>query len=423
MLQLLSPDKAEILLREEIRKIKESRFFDYSAKTPSFPIDKAMAEKGLMLGLMVARTKTGEEISFKAFSGQLHGSYIVHGFVPPCLSQREFNAVVEKRDGRIHELTGRIGRGEEELIEERAELSHEALKEIEGLYKFYTPRGTTNFKKMGLKNIPTGTGDCAAPKLFSHAFKHGFEPLSLSEIYFGKGCGNKVDGESYTPCDERCTLIMKHILGVDLLYSDDDIAVVSKPSGELSVPGRGPEKADCTMLKVHELFPSSPIVCSCHRLDMDTSGVLVYAKTEEAKKKISLSFERREAKKEYVALLRGVLKEERGTIDIPIRLDTEHRPMQIADYENGKEAMTDYERIKVEFHGKERWTRVRFFPRTGRTHQLRVHASLGLNMPIVGDNLYGEMRIGERLMLHAEKLSFPHPRTGEYVTFTSPCPF
>ncbi|MBQ0071549.1 MAG: RluA family pseudouridine synthase, partial [Spirochaetales bacterium] len=171
--------------------------------------------------------------------------------------------------------------------------------------------------------------------------------------------------------------------------------------------------------RFHTLFPSSPEQCHVHRLDMDTSGLLVLAFHKEALKNLSLQFEKREVQKTYVALLEGVITETEGDIDLPMRLDTEHRPMQIVDMELGKPALTHWERISVNTLEDGRYTRVRFFPHTGRTHQLRVHAASGLHHPIKGDNLYGHQKEGERLALHAESITFRHPRSGEMMTFMS----
>ncbi|MCR5732052.1 MAG: RluA family pseudouridine synthase [Sphaerochaetaceae bacterium] len=416
--------KAEHLLKEEIERIKSEGFFDYKEKSPRFSISEAIESKGLMLGLMVARTKSGEEISFKAFSGVLSKSVIVPGFVPPCFSRKEYEETILEYDDLLHELTDRINRGEKELEEERHKLSLKCLSKLEALYSFSTIKGTRiGFEEMGIRNPSTGTGDCATIRLLSYCFRKGFVPVSLAEMWFGKETQTRRENVLYPPCDEKCKPIIKHLLNIDLLYSDDDIAIINKEAGLLSVPGRGEDKQDCASTRIRTLFPSSPLLPSVHRLDMDTSGILVYAKTEEAKRKLGIQFETRETEKIYVALLRGVLKEDSGDIDLPIRLDVDNRPYQIVDFENGKKALTHFEKVKVEVLNGEKVTRVRFYPHTGRTHQLRVHSASGLKLPIVGDRLYGERKEGERLCLHAESLTFTHPTTGKRVTFSSPAPF
>ena len=156
---------------------------------------------------------------------------------------------------------------------------------------------------------------------------------------------------------------------------------------------------------------------------MDTSGLLILAFNKESVKKLSLQFEKREVHKTYIALLEGVIKENSGIIDLPMRLDVDNRPYQIVDFENGKSAITRWEKLCVAWIGDDKYTKVRFFPETGRTHQLRVHASYGLKHPIKGDRLYGHRKDGERLYLHAESITFRHPRTGEEMTFTSQASF
>ncbi len=420
---ILPTEKAAKLLEMEMETIKREGFLDYRERTPRFAIDSFLEEKGLMLGLLVCRTKSREEVSFKAFSGLVSKSPIVPGFVPPCFSRREYDDVVGNYDSEIHELTDRIERGER-LEEKRHALSLECLKRIESLYTFSSITGERlSFSDMGIENPSTGTGDCATTRLISYCFRKGFTPISLAEMWFGAPTATRREGILYPPCDEKCRPILKHLLGIDLLYSDDDIAVIDKEAGVLSVPGKGPDKQDCASSRIKRLFPTAPELPSVHRLDMDTSGILVYAKNEEAKRRLSMQFETRETEKVYVALLRGVLLERSGDIDLPIRLDVENRPYQIVDRERGKRALTHYEVIRIEVLNGEKVTRVRFYPHTGRTHQLRVHAASGLGLPIVGDRLYGERREGERLMLHAESLTFTHPSTGERVTFSAPSPF
>ncbi|MEM0970647.1 MAG: RluA family pseudouridine synthase [Verrucomicrobiota bacterium] len=205
--------------------------------------------------------------------------------------------------------------------------------------------------------------------------------------------------------------------GLEILYQDKQIVVVNKPSGVLSVPGRGPEKYDSISTRVKESIPGCLAQPAVHRLDMDTSGILVLALTKEAHRDLSIQFQNRRTKKRYVALLDGVVKgpREAGTIELPFRLDIENRPYQIYDPIHGKMGVTHWRKIRIEGE----LTRVEFVPVTGRTHQLRVHASheKGLGIPISGDLLYGTGTENAQLKLHAESLSFDHPETGETMTF------
>ena len=208
------------------------------------------------------------------------------------------------------------------------------------------------------------------------------------------------------------------MLGLRFIYADESIAVIDKDAGLLSAPGKGDEKLDSASYRFHRLFPSSPECCFTHRLDMDTSGLLVLAFTKEAHRNVSMQFEARTIKKEYEAILTGVLEEDEGTIIASMRLDTDHRPLQIIDEIYGKKAITRWKKLGTE-NGN---TRVRFFPETGRTHQLRVHSRY-IGHPIIGDRLYGIREEGQRLMLHASYIELNHPVSGQRISFSSPSPF
>lgn len=200
--------------------------------------------------------------------------------------------------------------------------------------------------------------------------------------------------------------------------------VVDKPSGFLSVPGRGAEKVDSVAHRISASIPGCIEQPAVHRLDMDTSGLLVLALTREAHRNLSKQFQDRLTEKEYFALLDGELPEElgkSGTITLPFRLDIENRPYQIYDEAHGKMGTTHWRRVSI----KEGITRMHFQPVTGRTHQLRVHSAhpKGLGLPILDDPLYGNGADPGKMKLHAAKLSFVHPVTGKRLTFNSPIPF
>ena len=208
---------------------------------------------------------------------------------------------------------------------------------------------------------------------------------------------------------------------MEILYQDKDIVVVDKPSGLLSIPGRGPEKIDSVSHRIRQMFPDCLAQPSVHRLDMDTSGLLVLALTAASHRHLSLQFQNRETDKHYLALLDGELAGEEGTITLPFRLDVENRPHQIYDEIHGKIGTTHWKKLGIE-NGK---TRIAFHPITGRTHQLRVHSAhpKGLGIPIVDDPLYGNGDLPGKMKLHACELTFTHPTTGEKMTFTAPVPF
>lgn len=201
-----------------------------------------------------------------------------------------------------------------------------------------------------------------------------------------------------------------------ILYQDRSIIVTDKPSGLLSVPGKLEGRADCLETRLRLAFPGTLLV---HRLDCDTSGVMIFARNKAAQGFLGQEFEQRRAKKTYVARVFGRIAEDRGQVDLPIGVDWPNRPRQMIDPINGRHAVTDWEVISR----SEDETRVRLFPLTGRSHQLRVHM-LSLGHPILGDPIYAEgWPEHPRLMLHAETLSLHHPDSGEWVTFTAPCPF
>ncbi|WP_407494036.1 RluA family pseudouridine synthase [Pseudooceanicola sp. MF1-13] len=204
---------------------------------------------------------------------------------------------------------------------------------------------------------------------------------------------------------------------LEVIHEDHELLLVDKPSGLLSVPGKGEHLADCLLTRVQEVFPTALLV---HRLDRDTSGIMVFALTPHAQRHLGLQFEHRRTKKTYVARVAGKLEPKTGTVDLPLIVDWPNRPLQMVDHENGKPAQTDW---RVQRY-KDDETRVRLMPRTGRSHQLRVHM-LALGHPILGDPFYatGAARDYPRLMLHSEELRLLHPDGGKGMTFKAKAPF
>lgn len=402
---------------------------------------------GVMIGTLVCVNADGERVVLHAVSGismvpeQSVVPELVEGpakiIVPPLASPEEIEKALSKNDKKIHELTDALeGRGvgepvEPHLKEQRTKLTTESLLNVFSLYTFTRFDG----KKITLNEIiqahggklpPTGTGDCCAPKLLSYAFEHNLTPISMDEVFYGRDTKNKTNGTSYPPCDERCGYILPYILGLEILYRDSQIIVVNKPSGLLSVPGRTEDKQDCVVNRVKKLFPHCITQPSVHRLDMETSGLLVLAFTEEAHRNLSMQFEAGTVHKKYVALIDGVFNhnEYEGELQLKFRLDVDNRPHQIYDEVNGKLGITQWKKEGTELYTapdgtKRRTTKIIFTPKTGRTHQLRLAASdpHGFGIPIVGDTLYGKCEPGERLMLHAFELEFKHPVSGEIMHF------
>ena len=397
-------------------------------------------DQGVMIGSLVCWDKNEKKrLVLYAVSGnnkQLISTKNISNeiFVPSIVSSEEIDQALKENDKEIHELTEEINKltlvnktsaERTKLVKKRTELTDSSLKKVFSLYSFTKYDG----KKISLDEIieshnnhlpPTGTGDCCAPKLLSYAFEKGYEIISMDEVYYGRDTKNKTNGMSYAPCDERCGYILPFIMGLEILYRDKDIVVINKPSGLLSVPGKGEEKQDCAEARVRNLFPDAPKQCAVHRLDMETSGILILALNAESHRILNEEFAAGLVRKKYIALLDGILYgKPEGRTELPFRLDTENRPHQIYDAVNGKIGITEWKKIGVE----KRLTRIEFSPLTGRTHQLRLAASCpaelgGLGIPIKGDSLYGLCKEGERLMLHAAEIDFFHPIGGEKIHLT-----
>ena len=279
---------------------------------------------------------------------------------------------------------------------------------------------------------PAGSGECAAPKLLQYAFANNLTPITMAEFWWGSAPNAAVRHHKnyYPACQGRCKPILTHMLAhtemdanlllenlsekqdLEIIYEDDALIVVHKPTEFLSVPGK--DIKDSVYSRIKERYPSATGPLIVHRLDMSTSGVLLLTKTKEANKALQSQFINRTIKKRYIALLDGNLSKNSGKITLPLRVDLNDRPKQLVDFTYGKPAETDWKIINKE-NGK---TRVHFYPITGRTHQLRMHAAHknGLNTPIVGDDLYGKKE--KRLHLHAEFIEFLHPTTLKKMSFT-----
>lgn len=322
----------------------------------------------------------------------------------------------------------------EELKAERKTRSAALQRKLFEQFRMLNARGEvkdlcTLFEQTVQKVPPAGAGECAAPKLLQYAYLNHLKPIAMAEFWWGNSPKAEIrhHGYYYPACKGKCEPILAHMLQglevdenplqkethhetpLETVYEDDYLLVVNKPAGMLSVPGKG--EADSVYNRIKTRYPQATGPLVVHRLDMATSGLLLIAKTKETHQNLQAQFKNRCVKKRYIALLDGRTDSEEGIIELPLRLDPLNRPRQVADREHGKPAITRYRVLKY----TENKTLVAFYPLTGRTHQLRVHAAHleGLHCPIVGDELYG--RKAERLCLHAESLEFTHPVTGEIV--------
>lgn len=326
--------------------------------------------------------------------------------------------------------------------QERKTRSATLQKKLFDQYQFLNARGEHKdvlqiFKEANAIVPPAGAGECAAPKLLQYAFLNSLTPLCMAEFWWGASPASEVrkHGNFYPACRGKCEPILGHMLqglhvdpspirqnqaaekDIDIIFEDTDIIVINKPTEMLSVPGIAVQDSVQTRILARNPEITGPVII--HRLDMSTSGILVLAKHKDAHQFIQNQFITHTIEKRYTALLAGIIPNQEGLIDLPLRVDLDDRPRQVVCYKYGKPAQTKY-KVVNSYEGK---TKVHFFPLTGRTHQLRVHSAhhLGLNTPIVGDDLYGTR--AERLHLHAGHISFIHPRTKVLISFEVADPF
>jgi len=298
--------------------------------------------------------------------------------------------------------------------------------------------------------MPTGTGDCCAPKLLHYAAVNNLKPLAMAEFWWGNSSINldKIQGEFYGACAERCQPLMGFLLSglsqnsfletsenqitgtrqcrfptenLPIIYEDEWLIAVNKPSGLLSVPGRYHDRQDSVLSRLRQLLPDGMNIIPVHRLDRETSGIILLARSLPIYRKLSRQFQDKLVNKVYEAILSGQVINDCGKIDLPLWGDPEHRPYQQVNVELGKPSLTYFHVMKREGN----LTRIEFRPLTGRTHQIRVHAAdqRGLGIPILGDRLYGCLASASRLHLHARELCFQHPELGKSVKLEVQIPF
>jgi len=399
--------------------------------------------EGKMFGVLVV-ADCNDELGFvAAYSGLLEGRNDWPYFVPPVYDAQQPDGHFKQEERLISAMR------DDSQKEERRQRSQQLQLWLFDQYRFLNARG----ERRRLVDVwqdyhcserirrkyplpPGGTGDCCAPKLLQYAYQEGLKPLCMAEFWWGPSPKTEVrqHGQFYPACRGKCKPVLTWMLqGLDVdpnpeeiastpqlditvVYEDDTLIVISKPSGLLSVPGRIGSYSVATILS--QRYPGTLLA---HRLDMGTSGLMVAAKTRDAYRQLQQQFSDHTIRKTYVAQLDTSYsspltpRPTKGTISLPLLCDPINRPRQVVDYERGKTAVTDYEIIG---NGC-----VRLYPHTGRTHQLRMHCAHpdGLGCPIRGDELYG--RPADRLYLHAERLELTHPATGERMTFEQPADF
>ncbi|MBQ0049477.1 MAG: RluA family pseudouridine synthase [Bacteroidales bacterium] len=430
---------------------------------------KADVESGKMFGVLIAEDAAHELHQLFAFSGTLDGRTQQPGFVPPVYDLMAQDSYFKHEETAISALLhdARAGSmGDTETSKERKEEARRRSVALQrwlfAQYRFLNAKGeeATMQQIFGQVTPPAGTGDCCAPKLLQEAYRRGWKPLHLGEFWMGaspKGAV-RVEGQFYPACSSKCKPLLRHMLQglnvapnpllrqiaepLTIVFEDEHLVVVNKPSGMLAVPGKDalPNVYD----EMRERYPNATGPLIVHRLDMDTSGLMVLALDEAAYHHLQGQFVRHEVKKRYRAVLEHELPlDSEGRIDLPLCPDIDDRPRQMVHEKYGKRSITDYRVVE----NKGGHAIIHLWPQTGRTHQLRVHMAhvRGLGNPIMGDRLYGTMPItlpgadeggasssahttlptsneslrslSSRLQLYAEELSFVHPVTHQQMHF------
>lgn len=391
-------------------------------------------KEGKMFGVLVVETAQQQLGFLAAYSGLLEGHNDWGYFVPPIFDAQQPNGYFKTREREIM------------ASEEHKQMSQELQTWLFHQYQLLNARGETKDlvdvwqdyhcserirRKFPLP--PGGTGDCCAPKLLQYAYKEGLKPICMAEFWWGESPKNLIrhHEQFYPACRGKCkpvlTWMMQGLdvdpspeetntshLGAEIVYEDEAVVVVNKPSGMLSMPGRQETYSVATWAE--ERWPGSMVA---HRLDMSTSGIILVAKTEEAYHALQEQFTERVIKKKYFAIVEGIPKNEHGIVNLPLSSDPMNRPCQIVDHEHGKQAITEYRILAT----RQDYTLLALWPHTGRTHQLRMHCAHheGLGCPIMGDELYG--RKADRLYLQAQAITFVHPLTNKRMHFELPYPF
>ncbi|RUR77131.1 pseudouridine synthase [Chlorogloeopsis fritschii PCC 9212] len=328
-----------------------------------------------------------------------------------------------------------------ELKQQRQALSRQLQTQMHAAYSLinFLGQSASLQQLMPGGSMPTGTGDCCAPKLLHYAAINRLKPLAMAEFWWGQPSKNqdKVQGEFYGACAERCQPLMGFLLSglpqrdltvegaiaqtLPIIYEDEWLIAVNKPPGLLSVPGRYRDRQDSVQSRLRHLLPDGMALMAVHRLDRETSGILLLARDLQTYRQLTQQFQQRQVHKVYEAILSGSVAIEKGAIELPLWGDPQQRPYQKVDWQRGKPSLTHFQVIATESNH----TRIEFIPLTGRTHQIRVHAAdpQGLGVPILGDRLYGCHADTNRLHLHARELRCNHPQSGQTLYLRVQTPF
>lgn len=398
--------------------------------------------EGKMFGVLVV-----EGGFLAAYSGLLEGRNDWDYFVPPVFDAQQPDGYFKTREREISQMVqGDLKSPDHKQMSQELQLwlfrqyrmlnARGEEKDLVDIWQDYhsSPRIRQKFPLP-----PGGTGDCCAPKLLQYAYQHHQKPVCMAEFWWGESPKSEIrhHGQFYPACRGKCKPVLTWMLqGLDvdpnpeeagfphltpeIVYEDEVMAVLNKPAGMLSAPGKTEDYSVATWAQ--ERWPDAVIV---HRLDMGTSGLIIVAKTKEAYLALQEQFASRSVKKKYLAIVEGAPFKEHNTIDLPLLPDPMNRPRQIVDHEHGKRAITEYRVLAKSEQGDGRppVSLLALWPHTGRTHQLRMHCAHpeGLGCPILGDELYGKK--ADRLYLQAQAITLIHPTTGKRMHFELPYPF
>jgi tRNA pseudouridine32 synthase/23S rRNA pseudouridine746 synthase len=396
-------------------------------------IERINPTEGKMFGVLVV--KRGDGFTFlAAYSGLLEGRNDWDYFVPPVFDAQQPDGYFKQKEQEISLTSHHSPLTSKKMSQDlqfwlfrqyRMLNARGETKDLVDIWQDYH-RSPRIQKKFPLP--PGGTGDCCAPKLLQYAYQHGLKPLCMAEFWWGPSPKSEIrqHGQFYPACRGKCKPVLTWMLqGLDvepnpeeagsphlqpeIVYEDKALALLNKPAGMLSVPGRVDDYSVATWAL--QRWEGAMMV---HRLDMWTSGLILVAKTTDAYHHLQRQFEEHTIKKKYLALVEGVPAKEHGIIDLPLLYDPINRPRQVVDYERGKRAITEY---RVLARGDV--SLLALWPHTGRTHQLRMHCAHpdGLGCPIVGDELYGHPSSDTPLCLRANAITFIHPVSGKRMHF------
>lgn len=396
----------------------------FAAEEVKREIERIQPTEGKMFGVLVV-----EGGFLAAYSGLLEGRNDWDYFVPPVFDAQQPDGYFKQKEQEIMQSEGHKQMSQDlqlwlfrqyRLLNARGE-----TRDLVDIWQDYH-RSPRIRKKYPLP--PGGTGDCCAPKLLQYAYQHHLKPVCMAEFWWGPSPKSEIrqHGQFYPACRGKCKPILTWMLqGLDvdpnpeetgashlqpeIVYEDEALALLNKPAGMLSVPGRTENYSVATWAQ--QRWEGAMMV---HRLDMSTSGLILVAKTAEAYHHLQRQFEEHTIKKKYLALVEGTPEKEHGIIDLPLIYDPVNRPRQVVDYERGKRAITEYRVLSTQSPCV---TLLALWPHTGRTHQLRMHCAHpdGLGCPIVGDELYGHK--SDRLYLQAQAITFVHPVSGKRMHF------